>query len=366
MPRRSHHHPTAHHAPTAPAAALLLVLLIPACGGVPEPWPPGSPPVLTEQRSGTDQLLQAVSVVDRDVVWVSGHGGTYARTTDGGATWSAAVVPGADSLQFRDVHARDARTAWLLAAGPGELSRIYRTDDAGEQWSLQWTNPEPEGFYDCLDFWDDRRGVVYGDAVDGTLRILLTEDGGRSWDRVPDDALPPALPGEGGFAASGLCVETGDDGRAWVAAGNTTRTRVFLTDDYGRSWRAVRVPVDAGEGAGLTAVSMVDATRGFVFGGVLHAPDEYTRNVAATEDGGESWTALPALSFPGAAYGGLAVPGTGGRALVAVGPGGAAVSGDGGATWVTVDDRSWWATGSAGPRATWITGPDGRIARLGR
>ncbi|HUG40814.1 MAG TPA: hypothetical protein VMM12_10025 [Longimicrobiales bacterium] len=341
-----------------------VALLQAGCGGGPAPWSAAGPLRLQEQVSGTTRLLQAVSVVDANVVWVSGHGGTYARTTDGGATWRAAVVPGADSLQFRDVHALDARTAWLLAAGTGDLSRIYRTDDGGATWTLQWTNPEPEGFYDCLDFRDARRGVAYGDAVGGALRILVTEDGGRSWHLVPDDALPPALPGEGGFAASGLCVETGPAGRAWIAAGNATASRVFLTGDDGRSWRAVRVPVEAGEGAGLTAISMADARRGFVFGGILHAPDAHTRNVARTDDGGETWTLLPALSFPGAAYGGLVVPGTGGRGLVAVGPGGAAASVDGGESWITLDDRAWWSIGSGGVGATWITGPDGRIARL--
>ena len=355
-------HPTAGH--PFRLLAVGVALLSAACGGGPPAWNSPVPPTLEEQVSGTTELLQAVSVVDEDVVWVSGHGGTWARTTNGGATWRAGVVAGADTLQFRDVHALDARTAWLLAAGTGELSRIYRTDDAGATWSLQWTNPEPEGFYDCLDFWDARRGLAYGDAVDGTLRILVTDDGGSSWRLVPDQALPPALLGEGGFAASGLCVETGPDGRAWIAAGNTTATRIFLTDDHGRSWRAVEVPVEAGEGAGLTAISMVDARRGVAFGGVLHAPDEHTRTAARTDDGGATWSPLPPLSFPGAAYGGLVVPGTDGRGLVAVGPGGAAASVDGGASWITLDERAWWAVGSGGEAATWITGPQGRIARL--
>ena len=342
----------------------ILLSLLAACAPTGEPGIPSAPPRLVEQPSGTTELLQAVSVVDRDVVWVSGHGGTYARTTDGGATWRAAMVPGADTLQFRDVHARDARTAWLLAAGPADMSRIYRTDDAGATWILQWTNPEPDGFYDCLEFWDDRRGIAYGDAVGGTLRILRTEDGGATWRRVPDDALPAALPGEGGFAASGLCVETAPGGRAWIAAGNTSAARVFRTDDYGRTWRAAEVPVETGEGAGLTAISMIDARRGFAFGGSLGVTDRATRNVVRTEDGGATWTALPALSFPGAAYGGLAIPAADGRALLAVGPGGAAVSLDAGATWTTLDTRAWWAAGSAGPAATWITGPEGRIARV--
>src|SRR5687768_17240736 len=62
-------------------------------------------PVLTVQASGTTALLQAVSAVNASVVWASGHDGTYVRTLDGGEAWVAARVPGADTLQFRDVHA---------------------------------------------------------------------------------------------------------------------------------------------------------------------------------------------------------------------------------------------------------------------
>ena len=50
-------------------------------------------PTLTPQNSGTTQGLIAVSPVNKDVVWASGRGGTFAVTTDGGATWRAGVVP---------------------------------------------------------------------------------------------------------------------------------------------------------------------------------------------------------------------------------------------------------------------------------
>src|SRR6202008_2061757 len=106
----------------------------------------------TEQTSGTTALLIAVSPVNDNVVWVSGARGTWLRTTDGGGTWQSGQVPGADSLQFRDVHAVDANTAYLLSIGNGPQSRIYKTTDAGQTWKLQFTNTEPQGFYDCFDF----------------------------------------------------------------------------------------------------------------------------------------------------------------------------------------------------------------------
>ncbi len=102
----------------------------------------------TPQTSNTNALLIAVSAVNDRLVWVSGAQGTYLRTTDGGATWRAARVPGADSLQFRDVHAVDANTAYLLSIGNGNQSRIYKTTDAGANWTLQYTNPDSAGFYD--------------------------------------------------------------------------------------------------------------------------------------------------------------------------------------------------------------------------
>jgi photosystem II stability/assembly factor-like uncharacterized protein len=273
-------------------------------------------------------------------------------------------MPGADSLQFRDVHAMSATRAWLLAAGSGEASRIYRTNDGGATWTLQWVNEEPEGFYDCFDFWDAQRGFVYGDAVGGSLRVLVTGDGGATWSRVPDQGLPPALPSEGGFAASGTCAATGEDGRAWIAAGNAARARVFRTTDFGRSWDAADVPVVAGESAGLTSISMVDAARGLAFGGHLSDRENAGAKVAHTTDGGRSWTAAPASPLLGAIYGGTHVPGSDGSVIYVVGPGGAAESRDAGQSWAVLDTRAWWGVGSAGVDATWIAGPQGRIAKL--
>jgi photosystem II stability/assembly factor-like uncharacterized protein len=192
---------------------------------------PAARPALEGQSSGTTALLQAVRAVSDSVVWVSGHRGTWARTTDGGRTWRAAQVPGADTLQFRDVFALDADRAWLMSAGPGALSRIYRTADGGATWELQFTNPEPTGFYDCLDFWDARRGLAFSDQVNGKVMILATADGGARWALVPESALPAALPDEGGFAASGTCLVTRPGGHAWIATGNAPRSRVLHTSD---------------------------------------------------------------------------------------------------------------------------------------
>ena len=324
---------------------------------------PAARPALEAQSSGTTALLQAVSAVSDSVVWVSGHRGTWARTTDGGRTWRAAQVPGADTLQFRDVYALDADRAWLMSAGPGELSRIYRTGDGGATWELQFTNPEPAGFYDCLDFWDARRGLAFSDQVNGKVMILATSDGGARWSLVPESALPAALPDEGGFAASGTCLVTRPGGHAWIATGNAPRSRVLHTADYGRTWTVSDAPITAGTAAGLTTITFRDDRNGAGLGGPLGDADAATDNVVITADGGRTWRAGGRPTFTGAVFGAAFVPGAG-AALVAVGPRGSSLSRDGGETWAALDSLAYWGIGFSPSGTGWITGPGGRITRV--
>ena len=348
------------------ACIALATLIVAACGRRARTDPPPAHPtfITIPQNSGTTALLQAVSVVDSKVVWASGHQGTYARTTDGGATWHSAVVPGADSLQFRDVHAVDASTAYLMSAGNGELSRIYKTSDGGMNWQLQFTSHEPKAFYDCMAFWDADHGIAMSDEVGGHFPIIATDDGGRSWKPVSQSVLPPALPGEGSFAASGSCVATRAPGFAWIGTGNSSAARVLHTADGGRSWIAATTPLPSAEGVGLASVAFRDELHGVAMGGSMMDTSARTDDVAVTSDGGRSWTARGRAPISSAIYGGSYVPGARTPTLVAVGPGGAAASFDEGRSWVTVDTTAYWAVSFASPSAGWAVGPRGRIKRL--
>ena len=347
---------------TAALAAAALAGCASNSGGTPRSAPT-STLVVEQQASNTTALLQAVSPVDESVVWVSGHEGTWARTLDGGATWTAGGVPGGDSLQFRDVHAYSADLAWLLSAGPGALSRIYRTTDGGASWTLQFTNDVPTAFYDCLSFWDDRRGLAYSDQVDGRIMLLETSNGGETWSLVPRERLPASLPGEGGFAASGTCLITRAGGHAWIATGNGPRARVLHSADYGQTWTVTDAPVAGGRAAGLATITFRDDRNGAALGGPIGAPDQHTDNVAITSDGGRSWRLAGRTTYPGAVYGASYVPGFG-STIVAVSPKGADLSRDDGRTWSRVDSLAYWGIGFAPGGTGWLTGPRGRIARV--
>ena len=339
---------------------LALVGLVGACavGGAPTPVTVGR----TAQRSSTDQLLIAVHPVSEQVVWASGARGTFLRTSDGGATWTAGRVPGADSLQFRDVHALDARTAWLLSIGNGPMSRIYRTDDGGASWTRQFTMREPEGFLDCLAFWDGQRGVAIGDAIGTAMTVLLTGDGGASWTRVPPATLPPAAPGEGSFAASGTCVTTGPEGRAWIVMNTPARSRMLRTADYGRTWALETLPITTHEGSGAQSVTFRDARHGMVIAGGYGVKPGDTL-IAVTSDGGDTWVPRAAPAFAVGSWGGVYLPGAGTPTVVVAGPSGSAYSRDEGVTWTPLDTLDYWSVGARG-RTAWAVGTRGKVTRL--
>lgn len=330
------------------APVLSLAACAPGGAGAPAPANPRA----ADQASGTAELLIAVSPVNERVVWVSGTRGSYVRTTDGGATWHAAQVPGAEALQFRDVHALDENTAWLLSIGNADTSRIYHTTDAGKTWALQFTNPEPKAFYDCLDFWDARRGLAISDAVDGRMVLLSTSDGGAHWTRISPAALPAARPAEGAFAASGTCLITRPGGHAWIALG-TPKARLLHTTDFGRSWTADTIPLSA-----ISSVSFRDPSHGIVLG------TDSAAATAVTADGGRSWARGGRPPFAMGFYGGAFVPGARVPTVVAVGPGGAAWSRDDGATWTVLNGNNYWGIGFAPSGVGWIVGRGGRITRL--
>jgi len=312
---------------------------------------------LQVQLSHTAESLRGVSAVSRQVAWAAGTHGTYLRTIDAGATWTPAQVPDATTLDFRAVVAFDADEAFLMSAGPGDQSRIYHTTDAGKHWQRQFTNTNPKGFFDSMVFWDRMHGIVLGDPIpddSGNLKFeLLRTDDGKAWYAIPPAQLPPALEGEGAFAASNTCIAILQSARAHIAnatstlviprseatrnllsaaardAGTTTpppaqawksgasapdiwfatggkAARVFHSSDRGETWQVSDTPIIRGpDSAGIFSIAFRDRMHGVIVGGDYKRPDDDGPNLAFTEDGGKTWTLSPAhplVYFSAVAY----------------------------------------------------------------
>ena len=226
-------------------------------------------PKLTPQTSGTGQLLISRQSGDTPVcVWAAGTGGTYVVTTDGGETWKAAVVPGAENLQFRDVQGVSDKVAYLMSIGNNTTDfRIYKTVDGGATWTIQFTNQTANAFYDCFAFSTPKRGIAHSDSVNGVFPAIRTTDG-MTWQSIAAN-MPPALPGEASFAASGTCITTQGGQNAWIATGGSTIARILATRDGGDTWNAYDTPLVSSPSAGAISVAFRDPWNGIVGGGDL-------------------------------------------------------------------------------------------------
>jgi photosystem II stability/assembly factor-like uncharacterized protein len=347
-----------------------LVLLLVAVTFIAGQWQP--------QNSGINAQLRGVSAVSASVVWASGNKGTYLRTTDGGDHWTAATVPGGEALDFRDVHAVDANTAYLMATA----GRIYKTTDGGATWSLQYNNTAPGVFLDSIAAWDANHLIALGDPTDGTFLVVITSDGGKTWNQVPPSSLPPALGGEAAFAASGTCIAVEGANNVWFATGGVAEkvlrswdhgktwedssgkaARVFRSRDRGKTWKVAETPiVSKSDSTGIFSIAFKDSKNGIIVGGDYKQQVEKTANAASTTDGGVTWKLVPRRP---AGYRSCVVYLPGNR-LITVGEKGADYSTDGGSRWSPLEGAGFHSLAVSPTGDCWAVGVDGRVARLKR
>lgn len=335
----------------------LVTVIVLLAAGVSGQW--------SQQQSGTTARLRGVSAANSSVAWASGSGGAYARTTDGGASWQSSVMPGASELDFRDVQAVDAKTAYLLSIGPGEASRIYKTIDGGRGWKLQFTNHNPKAFFDAFAFWDARTGIAVSDPVDGHFILIKTTDGGATWKELPRETSPQSIEGDGAFAASGTCIAVEGKKNVWFGTGGAATARVFRSTNGGDTWKVASTPITAGNASsGIFSIAFKDSRNGVIVGGDYKKEAESSNNVAITTDSGATWSLAKGARLSGfrsaVAYVG------GGRApmLVAVGPSGSDYSIDNGSSWLSFGDKGFHAVSFAGVDAGWAAGEGGRMGKF--
>lgn len=318
----------------------------------------------TETVVDADQNFRGLEAVSRREAWVTGESLTDGgparvfRTTDRGETWVDVSPADTAGLSFRDVEVHGS-VAHVLAIGPGEASRIYRSSDGGSSWTETFRNTDEKAFYDCMAFYGKgKHGLAVSDPVDGKLRILATDDHGRSWSVLPDKGMPRSKD-EFGFAASGSCLVTAGRSAFLVTGGK--RSRVLRSDDRGLTWTAVASGIPAGEAAGGFAGAFASPREGIVVGGDFAKADDTADTTAYTRDG-RTWTVGRDLTHIGEDVAFL----RGTRYAVATGDydgsTGSSMTTDGGRTWRRVS-RKGYHTIDCVDEVCWAAGSKGRVGR---
>jgi len=306
-----------------------------------------------------DSLLnvRAIEINEGRVVAATSKGAIYRDvgfedTFEKGNYWE--FTP--DSLlnnNFRSVAFQGDKTFTLSIGNPAKL--FY-------DGSLVYFENHEKVFYDAMDFWNDKEGIAIGDPTEDCMSIIITRDGGSTWQKLPCDVLPKAKEGEAAFAASDTNIAIVGD-HTWIATGGKS-SRVLYSSDKGHTWEVYETPIAQGkETTGMYSIDFYDELNGFAIGGDYTKPEENTANKIKTIDGGKTWKVVGAHQEPGYRSCVQYVPNSEGKELVVVGFKGIDYSNDAGITWRHLSDEGYYTIRFLNDSIAYAAGK-GRISKL--
>jgi photosystem II stability/assembly factor-like uncharacterized protein len=268
------------------------------------------------------------------------------------------TVSGAEKLDFRDIEAIDANTAYILSIGNGESSRIYKTINGGKSWNEQFRNKNEKAFFDAIACWRETgKCIAVSDPVDNKF-VFIFNFGSDKWAVIESD-MPAAKEGQAAFAASGTCLITTNLHHAAMLVTGGTASEVFTTDVNGFYWKSFKTPIVSGtSGSGIFSVDMYGGTA-VIVGGNYEKPNEAKDNLAFSTDGGQAWTLGTGLSGYRSGVSFIDK-----KTIIAVGTNGTDITRDGGKTWKVFGKQDLNAVQSKGKRATWAVGPKGMVVKM--
>jgi len=243
-------------------------------------------------NTGIKTSIRGLSVVNNNVVWVSGSNGMVGKSSNAGKNWKWMTVKGFEKNEFRDIEAFDANTAIIMAIPDAENvhpANILKTTDGGETWKIVYENKTKGMFLDAMEFRDPKNGTVIGDPVEGKFFIAKTTDGGNSWNELSAEERFVADSGEAFFASSGTNIRMLYNGSVVIASGGKN-SRLF----YDKT--VFDLPMTKGkETAGTNSVAVFDnykknkANKIVVVGGDFTADSLTDKNCFVSNNGGKTW-----------------------------------------------------------------------------
>lgn len=232
-------------------------------------------------------------------------------------------------MEFRSI-AQTSASIYILTVGNPAL--LYKFSKDLTQKKLVYEEKNEKVFYDSMQFWNDNEGIAFGDPIENCLCMIITRDGGETWNKIPCSKLPVVAQGEAAFAASNTnIIIKGTD--TWLVSGGK-KSRVFFSSDKGNTWKVYETPIVQGEQmTGIFTADFYDSKIGFIAGGNYEKPNQNFQNKAITKNGGKTWKLVGEKQGFGYASCIQFVPGSNGKQLVCVGANGLYYSKDSGNNW---------------------------------
>jgi photosystem II stability/assembly factor-like uncharacterized protein len=278
----------------------------------------------------TKKISIRAILLDKDKLWYAGDEnrfGYYNLKT--GKKEERQIQIDSLPLQFRSI----AKTKdYLFVANIGNPAYIFKINKSNLSWEKVYTENHEKVFYDSMNFWNEREGIAIGDPTENCLSVLITRDGGETWEKIKCDDLPKLFEGEAAFAASNtnICIK---GNKTWIVSGGK-KSRVFYSPDKGNSWEVFETPIVQGQAmTGIFTADFYNDKIGIIAGGNYEQPEQNHQNKAITTDGGKTWKLISEYQGFGYASCIQFVPHSNGKQIVAVGTSGLYYSADSGNTW---------------------------------
>ncbi len=305
--------------------------------------------------------IRAIQPMDENRVWFAADKGKVGLI-DGDTPKLAIIKYGDSLLHFRSIAITKEAIFVLSIANPAVLYKIGFNGKDATNIEEVYTEKDESVFYDSMKFWNENEGIAIGDPVNDCMSIIITRDGGNTWEKLNCENLPKVEKGEAAFAASNSNIAVFGN-HAWVATGGK-KSRVMHTADKGKTWEVFDTPIVQGKAmTGIYSIDFLDEKNGIIFGGNWEDKAYNEGNKAITKNGGKTWKLIANGKEPGYRSSVKYIPGTAGQGIVAIGSPGISFSGDGGKNWKELSKEGFFALEFVNDSVAFASG-NNRISKL--
>ena len=305
--------------------------------------------------------IRAMAVVNDSTVWFAGGNGKFGRIINSEIEMDSIRYKNTP-LNFRSIGFNGKHVFILSIENPALLYKIDPFTDKMDHPEMVYLESHEKIFYDSMDFFDEQRGIAMGDPTDNCLSVILTSDGGNTWDKIKCKNLPEIIEGEAAFAASNTNISIYKK-NVWLVTGGS-KARVFYSKNLGKKWDVYDTPiVQGGKMTGIFSVDFYDQNNGIIMGGNWEEKSSTTATKALTKNGGKTWNLIDNKSIPGYISCVQYIPETHGKKLVAVSTEGIYYSKNGGVKWEKISDDGFYSIRFIDKNSAWLSGHQ-KIARM--
>jgi len=240
-----------------------------------------------------------------------------------------------DSIEKPNFRALAVKNENVFAISIGNPALLFKNG------KVVYKETHPKVFYDSMEFWNDKEGIAVGDFTENCISIIITRDGGNNWNKLDCTVFNQIIEGEGFFAASDTNISIIGN-KTWIASGGKN-SRVYFSNDKGRTWEIFNTPVLQGESTtGIFSMDFYDQNNGYAIGGDYTKPEIDSLNKIFTVDGGKTWKTIADNMSPGYRSCIQYFPNSKGKKILVVGYKGIDYSNDYGNTWRNFSDESYY------------------------